>query len=227
MLPSDPYAGEREAMVRRQIAGRGIIDPRVLDALRAVPRHAFVPPEKACRAYEDHPLEIGSGQTISQPYMVAKMTELLELTPQSRVLEIGTGSGYQAAILAELAGDVVSVERFSHLAETARETLESLEYGNVTVVVGDGSLGWPERAPYDGIIVTAAAPALPPSRRVERRSRRAAAWPTIAAMHRMRNRLHDRHPRTQSRDSRRRPGHAHAQGDRRGEGRTRRAGDTG
>lgn len=165
MLPSDPYAGEREAMVRRQIAGRGIIDPRVLDALRTVPRHAFVPPEKACRAYEDHPLEIGSGQTISQPYMVAKMTELLELTPQSRVLEIGTGSGYQAAILAELAGDVVSVERFSHLAETARETLESLEYGNVTVVVGDGSLGWPERAPYDGIIVTAAAPALPPSLR--------------------------------------------------------------
>lgn len=165
MLPSDPYAGEREAMVRRQIAGRGIIAPRVLDALRTVPRHAFVPPEKACRAYEDHPLEIGSGQTISQPYMVAKMTELLELTPQSRVLEIGTGSGYQAAILAELAGDVVSVERFSHLAETARETLESLEYGNVTVVVGDGSLGWPERAPYDGIIVTAAAPALPPSLR--------------------------------------------------------------
>ena len=152
-------------MGRRQIAGRGIIDPRVLDALRTVPRHAFVPPEKACRAYEDHPLEIGSGQTISQPYMVAKMTELLELTPQSRVLEIGTGSGYQAAILAELAGDVVSVERFSHLAETARETLESLEYGNLTVVVGDGSLGWPERAPYDGIIVTAAAPALPPSLR--------------------------------------------------------------
>lgn len=161
MIPSDPYAGEREAMVRHQIASRGIADRRLLAALRAVPRHCFVPPEIQRRAYEDRPLEIGSGQTISQPYMVAKMTELLELTPQSRVLEIGTGSGYQAAVLAELVAEIISVERFPELAETARERLDALEYGNVTVVVGDGTLGWLELAPYDGIIVTAAAPAIP------------------------------------------------------------------
>lgn len=161
MIPSDPYAGEREAMVRHQIASRGIADRRLLAALRAVPRHCFVPPEIQRRAYEDRPLEIGSGQTISQPYMVAKMTELLELTPQSRVLEIGTGSGYQAAVLAELVAEVISVERFPELAETARERLDALEYGNVTVVVGDGTLGWLELAPYDGIVVTAAAPAIP------------------------------------------------------------------
>ncbi len=161
MIPSDPYAGEREAMVRHQIASRGIADRRLLAALRAVPRHCFVPPEIQRRAYEDRPLEIGSGQTISQPYMVAKMTELLKLTPQSRVLEIGTGSGYQAAVLAELVAEIISVERFPELAETARERLDALEYGNVTVVVGDGTLGWLELAPYDGIIVTAAAPAIP------------------------------------------------------------------
>lgn len=161
MIPSDPYAGEREAMVRHQIASRGIADRRLLAALRAVPRHCFVPPEIQRRAYEDRPLEIGSGQTISQPYMVAKMTELLKLTPQSRVLEIGTGSGYQAAVLAELVAEIISVERFPELAETARERLDALEYGNVTVVVGDGTLGWLELAPYDGIVVTAAAPAIP------------------------------------------------------------------
>lgn len=161
MIPSDPYAGEREAMVRHHIASRGIADRRLLAALRAVPRHYFVPPEIQRRAYEDRPLEIGSGQTISQPYMVAKMTELLKLTPQSRVLEIGTGSGYQAAVLAELVAEIISVERFPELAETARERLDALEYGNVTVVVGDGTLGWLELAPYDGIVVTAAAPAIP------------------------------------------------------------------
>ncbi len=160
-----PRADERKAMVELQIAARGIHNQRVLAAMLEIPRHLFIPPPYDRAAYEDNPLSIGSGQTISQPYMVAKMTELLALTPQSRVLEIGTGSGYQAAVLAELAADVVSVERFSHLAEAARQTLEALEYGNVTVVVGDGSLGWPERAPYDGIIVTAAAPALPPSLR--------------------------------------------------------------
>ncbi|MGI6460076.1 MAG: protein-L-isoaspartate(D-aspartate) O-methyltransferase [Candidatus Hydrogenedentales bacterium] len=163
MLPSDPYAEERDAMVRHHIAGRGVTDPRVLAAMRRVLRHKFVPRDKANCAYEDRPLEIGSGQTISQPYIVAKMTEMLELTPQSRVLEIGTGSGYQAAVLAELAAEVISVERFPHLAEEARMALESLEYDNVTVVIGDGTLGWPDRAPYDGIIVTAAAPAMPPS----------------------------------------------------------------
>lgn len=165
MIPSDPYAGEREAMVRHQIANRGITGQRLLAAMRAVPRHYFVPLSKQQRAYEDRPLEIGSGQTISQPYMVAKMTELLEVTPQSKVLEVGTGSGYQAAILAELAGEVISVERFENLADSARERLRALEYHNVTVVVGDGTLGWPEHAPYDAIVVTAAAPAIPPSLR--------------------------------------------------------------
>ncbi|HOD50586.1 MAG TPA: protein-L-isoaspartate(D-aspartate) O-methyltransferase [Candidatus Hydrogenedentes bacterium] len=165
MIPSDPYAGEREAMVRHQIANRGITGQRLLAAMRAVPRHYFVPLAKQQRAYEDRPLEIGSGQTISQPYMVAKMTELLEVTPQSKVLEVGTGSGYQAAILAELAGEVISVERFENLADSARERLRALEYHNVTVVVGDGTLGWPEHAPYDAIVVTAAAPAIPPSLR--------------------------------------------------------------
>lgn len=161
MLPSDPYAGEREAMVRRQIAGRGIIDPRVLDALRTVPRHAFVPPEKACRAYEDHPLEIGSGQTISQPYMVAKMTELLELTPQSRVLEIGTGSGYQAAVLSHLAASVLTVERVEPLARRASGLLAELGRANVEVRADDGTRLPAGVGPFDAIVVTACAPRFP------------------------------------------------------------------
>lgn len=167
MIPYDPYERERDAMVRHQIAHRGIRDRRVLDAMRSVPRHCFVPAAKQPQAYEDHPLEIGSGQTISQPYMVAKMTELLSLTAKSRVLEVGTGSGYQAAILAELAAEVISVERFEELAEIARERLAALEYVNVSVVVGDGTLGWPEQGPYDGIMVTAAAPAIPESLRAQ------------------------------------------------------------
>jgi protein-L-isoaspartate(D-aspartate) O-methyltransferase len=167
MIPSDSYELERDAMVRHQIANRGIKDRRLLAALRAVPRHCFVPPSKQRRAYEDRPLEIGSGQTISQPYIVAKMTELLEASPGSRILEIGTGSGYQAAVLAEMGARVISVERYEDLADIARERLEALEYENVTVVVGDGTLGWPEKAPYDGIIVTAAAPAIPESLRAQ------------------------------------------------------------
>ncbi|MFO7975102.1 MAG: protein-L-isoaspartate(D-aspartate) O-methyltransferase [Candidatus Hydrogenedentota bacterium] len=167
MIPSDPYEHEREAMVRHQIAHRGITDRRLLDAMRTVPRHHFVPTSKQRRAYEDRPLEIGAGQTISQPYMVAKMTELLQLTPESRVLEVGTGSGYQAAILAELAAEIISVERFEELAEIARERLAALEYSNVTIVVGDGTRGWIEQAPYDGIVVTAAAPAIPESLRAQ------------------------------------------------------------
>jgi protein-L-isoaspartate(D-aspartate) O-methyltransferase len=148
-------------MVRDQIAARGIKDPRVLDAMRAVPRHHFVPPYQAASAYRDSPLPIGQGQTISQPYIVALMTEMLELTGDERVLEVGTGSGYQAAVLARLAAAVISVERFPALAQEARDRLEQLGIDNVRVEVGDGSLGWPPDAPYDAIIVTAASPEIP------------------------------------------------------------------
>ena len=148
-------------MVDRHVAGRGIADPRVLDALRTVPRHCFLPEEKRAEAYSDHPVQIACGQTISQPYIVALMTELLDLLPNERVLEIGTGSGYQTAILAALASEVVSVERHAPLAETARETLARLGFENVAVHVGDGTLGWPETAPYDAVLFTAGAPAVP------------------------------------------------------------------
>jgi protein-L-isoaspartate(D-aspartate) O-methyltransferase len=148
-------------MVANQIEMRGIRDPRVLAAMRAVPRHRFVPPYQAGAAYRDSPLPIGQGQTISQPYIVALMTEMLELEGDERVLEIGTGSGYQAAILGQLATEVISVERFASLAQEARERLAALEYDNVRIEVGDGSLGWPEGAPYDAIIVTAASPGVP------------------------------------------------------------------
>ena len=158
---ADPHTKARARMVRTQIEGRGVRDPRVLDAMRTVPRHVFVPPDKQSCAYDDRPLEVGFGQTISQPYMVAAMTELLELTPKDRVLEIGTGSGYQCAILASLAREVVSVERVERLAETARARLDELEYANVTVVVADGTLGCPEMAPFDAILVTAGAPYVP------------------------------------------------------------------
>jgi protein-L-isoaspartate(D-aspartate) O-methyltransferase len=151
----------RERMVRNQLAGRGIKDPRVLDAMRAVPRHIFVPAQSGSQAYDDRPLPIGEGQTISQPYMVAVMTQVLEVNPGDHVLEIGTGSGYQTAILGTLARDVVSVERHATLADRARETLERLALTNVEVVVGDGTEGWPPRAPYDRILVTAGAPAVP------------------------------------------------------------------
>jgi protein-L-isoaspartate(D-aspartate) O-methyltransferase len=145
-------------MVEHQLRQRRIVDPRVLTAMEKVPRHRFLPFPGDQDAYGDYPLPIGEGQTISQPYMVALMTEALHLTGVERVLEIGTGSGYQAAILAELARDVCSVERHPGLAERARAVLADLGYRNVTIIVGDGSLGHPEAAPYDRIIVTAAAP---------------------------------------------------------------------
>jgi len=145
-------------MIEHQIRRRGIADPRVLAAMAEVPRERFVPSADADDAYGDHPLGIGCGQTISQPYMVGLMTESLRLTGDEKVLEIGAGSGYQAAILAKLCRQVYSVERVPALAERARQTLADLGCDNVEVVVGDGSLGWPEAAPYDRIIVTAAAP---------------------------------------------------------------------
>ena len=146
----------REAMVDRQIEARGIRDPRVLAAMRQVPRERFIPPDVAPLAYADQPLPIGYGQTISQPYIVAYMSEALHVTENAKVLEIGTGSGYQAAVLGELAREVYTIEIVPELAERARATLESLGYSNVHVRAGDGYLGWPEQAPFDAIMVTAA-----------------------------------------------------------------------
>lgn len=150
-------------MVDAQIAARGIRDPRVLDVMREVPRHLFVGDEAQWHAYDDRPLAIGEGQTISQPYMVAAMTELLSPGPASRVLEIGTGSGYQTAVLSRLAAEITSVERHPALAARAARTLESLGYLNVQVIVGDGSEGHVAGAPYDRILVTAGAPGVPES----------------------------------------------------------------
>lgn len=151
----------REFMVKTQLIPRGIKDERVLDAMRKVPRHLFVPENIQTSAYDDMALSIGEGQTISQPYMVAVMTELLELKGEERVLEIGTGSGYQAVILAELAKEVCSVERIADLAARAQEKFSSLGYTNIHVKVSDGTLGWPEKAPFDGIIITAGTPKIP------------------------------------------------------------------
>lgn len=148
-------------MLDTHIRPRGVSDPRVLDAMMAVPRHLFVPAHLRDRAYDDRPLEIGHGQTISQPYIVALMTEMLELKPGDRVLEVGAGSGYQAAVLATLAAEIVSVERIPALAEEARARLQSLGFTRVQVVQGDGSLGYPEGAPYDAIVVTAGGPGMP------------------------------------------------------------------
>ena len=156
-------AAARRRMVRDQVRFRGVSDPAVLSAMERVPRHCFVPPEYRDLAYADMPLPIGHGQTVSQPYVVARMTELLELTPRDRVLEIGTGSGYQAAVLAEIASRVYTVEILPDLARRARERLASLGYGNVEVRVGDGRKGWPEAAPFDAILVTAAAAEPPPA----------------------------------------------------------------
>ncbi len=161
MVKSDPYQRAREAMVENQIIARGITDARVLAAMRSLPRHVFVPEKYASEAYEDHPLPVGEGQTISQPYIVALMTSHLRLSGKEKVLEIGTGSGYQAAILSKLSAEVHSVERIVMLAENANKTLRMLNINNVRVHTGDGSLGWPEFAPYDRILVTAAAPAVP------------------------------------------------------------------
>ena len=148
-------------MVASQIERRGIISPRVLEAMRSVPRHKFVPPEMTRYAYDDNPLPIGNSQTISQPYIVALMTQLLALSGSEIVLEIGTGSGYQAAILGSLAREVHSIERHADLAERARIVLMNLGYKNVFVHVSDGTLGWQEASPYQGIIITAAAPEPP------------------------------------------------------------------
>jgi len=152
---------ERDRMVAGQIAARGVEDPLVLDAMRAVPREDFVPANLAEYAYEDGPLPIGHGQTISQPYIVAVMTAAARVRPGDRVLEIGTGSGYGAAVLSEIAGEVYTVERIEGLADSARDRLAALGYANVHVRCGDGTLGWVEHAPYDAIIVTAGGPTVP------------------------------------------------------------------
>lgn len=158
-----PRADERFRMVERQIISRGINNPRVLAAMRQIPRHVFIPPPHDRSAYDDNPLPIGSGQTISQPYIVAVMTELLDPKPEDRILEIGGGSGYQAAILATLSHRVITIERRSELADLARSNLAALGIINVELVVGDGTLGFPAYAPYDGIIITAATPQVPQS----------------------------------------------------------------
>lgn len=151
----------RMEMVHHQLYARGITDPRVLAAMAAVPRELFLPPDVDEAAYRDRPLPIGHGQTMSQPYIVALMTQALRITPTDRVLEIGTGSGYGAAVLASLAAEVYTVERLPELAATAHERLAAAGVANVTVRCSDGTLGWPAHAPYDAIAVTAAAPAVP------------------------------------------------------------------
>jgi len=155
------YAASRERMVAYQIEARGISDPRVLAAMRKVERHLFVPEEYRVYSYSDGPLPIGEGQTISQPYIVAIMTELLDLQGQERVLEIGTGSGYQAAILGEIAKEVYTIEIVENLGRRAGALLDSLGYKNVKVRIGDGYAGWPEVAPFDAIMLTAAPPKIP------------------------------------------------------------------
>ena len=162
LLSTDPHTESRLRMVERDIERRGITDARVLAAMRKVPRHLLVPERHRDQAYQDHPLPIGEGQTISQPYVVALMTEALELKPGSRVLEIGTGSGYQAAVLAEIAAEVYSIEIKEDLANRARRDLKRLGYQNVRIKYGDGYLGWAEFAPFDAIIITAAANHIPP-----------------------------------------------------------------
>lgn len=153
----------RHRMVEEQLAGQGIRDERVLDALRRIPRHLFVPPEMAEKAYENHPVAIGQGQTISQPYMVACMTQALGLRGGEKVLEIGSGSGYQTAVLRALHADVYTVERLPELSDRARANVERAGFPGVRYKVGDGSRGWPEEAPFDRVIVTAGAPTMPVS----------------------------------------------------------------
>jgi len=161
--PRPDYAEQRQRMVAEQIASRGISDDRVLAALRRVPRHEFVPEVHRHAAYRDGPLPIGHEQTISQPYIVALMTELLEIDSAARVLEVGTGSGYQAAVLAEIASEVYTIEIVEALAERARETLDRLGYEGVALRHGDGYRGWPEAAPFEAILVAAAPEQVPPA----------------------------------------------------------------
>ena len=160
---SDIYALARERMVATQLRGRGIRDENVLAAMARVPRHEFVPDEFRFQAYDDHPIPIGQSPTISQPYIVAIMLEYLALQPSHKVLEVGTGSGYQTALLAEIAARVYSIERQASLAESAKETLTRLGYFNVVVITGDGTEGLPEASPFDAVIVSAAAPEVPPA----------------------------------------------------------------
>jgi len=157
----DEFYGKRQQMVDTQIVKRGIRDKKVIEAMRKVPRHLFIDNALWPQAYEDHPLPIGEKQTISQPYIVALMTEALELKENDKVLEIGTGSGYQTAILAELAEKVYSIERLPNIAKNARKILDRLNYKNVMISIRDGTEGWSEFAPFDAIIVTAAAPHIP------------------------------------------------------------------
>ena len=156
-----PRSEERTRMLQNQIAARGIHDPRVLAAMREIPRHLFIPAPYDRSAYEDCPLPIGNGQTISQPYIVALMTELLQLNDNDTALEIGAGSGYQAAVLSRIVRNLTTVERIPSVANLARDNLNTLGISNVVVIVGDGTLGHPENAPYNGIIITAATPEIP------------------------------------------------------------------
>ena len=156
-----PRADERKTMVERQIAARGIHDPRVLTAMMEIPRHLFIPAPYDRAAYDDNPLPIGRGQTISQPYIVARMTALLHPKDSDNVLEIGAGSGYQAAILSRLVRKLTTIERIAAVADLAKRNLKSLGIENVVVIEGDGTLGYPDNAPYDGIIITAATPEIP------------------------------------------------------------------
>jgi len=160
---AEPFAAERFSMVERQLRQRGIHDERLLAAMYKVPRHEFVNRQSWSEAYADHPVAIGEQQTTSQPYMIAAMIQAAAIRPEDRVLEIGAGSGYQTALLAELANQVFAVERYPSLAEAAAQTLARLGYRNVKIVAGDGSLGLPEAAPFDAIIVSAAAPRVPPA----------------------------------------------------------------
>jgi len=160
-MTEDEYLAARQRMVKEQIAARGVQDPRLLTVMESVPRHRFVSSDEQTWAYEDGPLPIGHGQTISQPYIAALMTELLGLEPTDCVLEIGTGCGYQAAMLGKLASEIHTVEILPELATQPGKTLSDLGYTNVHVHTGDGSLGWPEAAPYDDILVAAAAPSAP------------------------------------------------------------------
>lgn len=159
--PQDPFESHRLNMVEKQLRKRGIADERVLQVMERMPRNLFVSAEYREQAYDDHPLPIGNGQTISQPYMVARMTELCHLKPSDRVLEIGTGSGYQTAILASLAHYVYSIEIVEELANKAREILAGLGINNVTIEERDGTLGWPEQGPFNTILVAAGAPKIP------------------------------------------------------------------
>jgi protein-L-isoaspartate(D-aspartate) O-methyltransferase len=160
-MPPDPFAGERHRMVEEQIRARGIRNERVLAAVERVPRHLFVPGDLRRAAYEDRPLPIGEGQTISQPYIVALMTDLLDPHAGDRILEIGAGSGYQAAILAELASEVITIERIPSVASQARRNLAAAGSRKVDVVLGDGTLGYLPKSPYQGILVTAGTPEVP------------------------------------------------------------------